>query len=132
MEKLSKNIVVTAAILAAVTIAIGAFGAHGLKQLVSAESLATFETGVRYQMYHVLALLVIGFASVIPSTTKKWVFRFFCFGMLLFSGSIYLLALKEQLLFSVSFLGPVTPIGGLLLILGWVRLAYGLLTIKRG
>ncbi len=132
MDKLSKNIVVTASILAAVTIAIGAFGAHGLKQLVSAESLTTFETGVRYQMYHVLALLVIGFASVIPLRTKKWVFRFFCFGMLLFSGSIYMLALKEQLPFAVSFLGPVTPIGGLLFIMGWGLLARGLLTINRG
>lgn len=132
MEKLSKNIVVTSAILAAITIAIGAFGAHGLKQLVSAESLATFETGVRYQMYHVLALLVVGFVEKIPLQTKKWVFRFFCIGMLLFSGSIYLLALKEQLPFSVSFLGPITPIGGLLFILGWGTLAYGLLTINRG
>lgn len=132
MDKLSKNIVATSAILAAITIAIGAFGAHGLKQLVSSDSLATFETGVRYQMYHVLALLVVGFASVIPVKTKKWVFRFFCFGTLFFSGSIYLLALKEQLPFSVSFLGPVTPIGGLLFILGWLRLSYGLLTFKRG
>lgn len=132
MEKLSKNIVVTSAILAAITIAIGAFGAHGLKQLVSVESLATFETGVRYQMYHVLALLVLGFAEKIPLETKKWVFRFFSTGMLLFSGSIYLLALKEQLPFSVSFLGPITPIGGLLFIVGWGILAYGLLTINRG
>ena len=132
MDKLSKNIVATSAILGAVTIAIGAFGAHGLKQLVSADSLATFETGVRYQMYHVLALLIVGFTFAIPSKTKKWVFRFFCFGILFFSGSIYLLALKEQLPFSVSFLGPITPIGGLLFILGWVRLSYGLLTFKRG
>lgn len=132
MDKLSKNIVATSAILAAITIAIGAFGAHGLKELVSVESLATFETGVRYQMYHVLALLVIGFASAIPLNTKKWVFRFFCFGIFFFSGSIYLLALKEQLPVSVTFLGPVTPLGGLLFVLGWVRLSYGLLTIKRG
>ena len=132
MENLSKNIVVTASILAALTIAIGAFGAHGLKQLVSAESLASFETGVRYQMYHVLALLVIGFSDKIEQNTKKWVFRFFCFGMVLFSGSIYLLALKEQMPFSVSFLGPVTPLGGLLFILGWGKLALGLLTFKRG
>ncbi|QIE59509.1 DUF423 domain-containing protein [Rasiella rasia] len=132
MDKLSKNIVVTSAVLAAVTIAIGAFGAHGLKQLVTADALATFETGVRYQMCHVLALLLVGFAEKVPPTTKKWVFRFFCFGILLFSGSIYMLALKEQLPFSVSFLGPVTPVGGFLFILGWVRLAYGLLTFNRG
>ncbi|WP_432411938.1 DUF423 domain-containing protein [Rasiella sp. SM2506] len=132
MDKLSKNIVVTASILAAITIAIGAFGAHGLKQLVSAESLVTFETGVRYQMYHALALFVIGFASAIPPNTKKWVFRFFCIGMLFFSGSIYLLALKELLPFSISFLGPITPVGGLLFIIGWGLLARGLLTINRG
>lgn len=132
MDKLSKNIVITASVLGAITIAIGAFGAHGLKQLVSAASLDTFETGVRYQMYHVIALLVIGFTEKIPCATKKWIFWFFCFGMLFFSGSIYLLALKEQLPFSVSFLGPVTPLGGLLFILGWIRLGYGLLTFKRG
>ncbi len=132
MDKSSKNIVLTSAILAAITIAIGAFGAHGLKEMVSPDLLATFETGVRYQMYHVLALLMIGFTPVIPQQTKKWVFRLFCFGMLFFSGSIYLLAFKEQLPFSASFLGPVTPVGGLLLIVGWGRLAYGLLTLNRG
>lgn len=130
MEKFDKKIVVTASVLAAITIGIGAFGAHGLKELVDAEALSSFETGVRYQMYHVLALLIVGFATVIPAATKKWVFRFFCFGILLFSGSIYLLALKSVLPFSVSFLGPVTPIGGLLFMMGWLRMAYGLLTIK--
>ncbi|MBZ0327569.1 MAG: DUF423 domain-containing protein [Altibacter sp.] len=130
MEKFDKKIIVTASVLAAITIGIGAFGAHGLKELVDAEALSSFETGVRYQMYHVLALLIVGFATVIPAATKKWVFRFFCFGILLFSGSIYLLALKSVLPFSVSFLGPVTPIGGLLFMMGWLRMAYGLLTIK--
>lgn len=132
MNKLSKKIVVTAAVLSAITIALGAFGAHGLKELVAPELLTIFDTGVRYQMYHALALLVIGFAEKVPETTKKWVFRFFCFGIVFFSGSLYLLALKEQLSFSVSFLGPITPLGGLLFILGWIRLAYGLLTFNRG
>ena len=130
MKNFDKKIVVTACILAAVTIAIGAFGAHGMKKMVSLQALSTFETGVRYQMYHVLALLILGFAVAVPANTRKWVFRFFIFGMTLFSGSIYLLALAEVLPFKVSFLGPVTPIGGLLLILGWLRLGYGLLTIK--
>ena len=130
MKNFDKKIVVTACILAAVTIAIGAFGAHGMKKMVSLQALSTFETGVRYQMYHVLALLILGFAVAVPANTRKWVFRFFIFGMILFSGSIYLLALAEVLPFNVSFLGPVTPIGGLLLILGWLRLGYGLLTIK--
>nr|WP_093141881.1 DUF423 domain-containing protein [Ulvibacter litoralis] len=127
---MDKKIVVTASILAALTIAIGAFGAHGLKNSVDSASLATFETGVRYQMYHVLALLVVGFASAIPVTTRKWVFLFFVFGIIFFSGSIYLLALKSILPFEVSFLGPITPIGGLLFIIGWLRLTFGLLTMK--
>jgi len=130
MSNFNKKIVVTASILAAITIGIGAFGAHGLKELLSANSLSTFETGVRYQMYHVLALLLLGFATDIPVNISKWVFWFFIFGMIFFSGSIYLLALKEILPFEASFLGPVTPIGGFLFILGWLRLGYGILTIK--
>ncbi|MEM7085369.1 MAG: DUF423 domain-containing protein [Bacteroidota bacterium] len=130
MKKLDKKIVVIASILGAITIAIGAFGAHGLKQLVGAEAISSFETGVRYQMYHVIALLVIGFATPLSVKTKTWVLRFFCFGILLFSGSIYLLALKEAMPFSVKFLGPITPLGGLLFILGWLRLSYGLFTLK--
>ena len=130
MRDYNKNIVITASILAAITIAIGAFGAHGLKQLVDAESVATFETGVRYQMYHCLALLVVGFAKPIPAKIKKWVFRFFIFGIIFFSGSIYLLALKQVLPFNVSFLGPVTPIGGLFFIVGWLWLVRGLYSLK--
>ena len=99
MSNFNKKIVVTASILAAITIGIGAFGAHGLKELLSANSLSTFETGVRYQMYHVLALLLLGFATDIPVNISKWVFWFFIFGMIFFSGSIYLLALKEILPF---------------------------------
>jgi uncharacterized membrane protein YgdD (TMEM256/DUF423 family) len=131
MKNLNKKIVVTASFLAALTIGIGAFGAHGLKQLVSVEAITTFETGVRYQMYHCIALLVLGLATVIPKKTLLWTFRLFLLGMLLFSGSIYLLALKEVLPFAVNWLGPVTPIGGLFFILGWIRLAIGLLTLKR-
>jgi len=122
--------VITASILGALTIAIGAFGAHGLKQLVDAEAITSFETGVRYQMFHVIVLLVIGFAGPISATTKKWVFLFFIFGLILFSGSIYILALKEILSFDVKFLGPLTPLGGLSFIIGWLRLGYGLLKLK--
>ncbi len=132
MIQFDKKISITASFLVALTIAIGAFGAHGLEKLVDAAAIASFETGVRYQMYHALALLVLGFATAVPVSTRKWVFRFFIAGVILFSGSIYLLALKSTLPFAVSFLGPVTPIGGLMFIFGWLRLAYGLLTINRG
>lgn len=141
MKKLDKNIMLTAALLGAVTIGIGAFGAHGLRELVNEDALRSFETGVRYQMYHVLALLVVGsWASFGPSErgginpiirgTKKWVYRFFCLGILFFSGSLYFLALKDLLPFSVKFLGPVTPVGGLLFVIGWLRLAYGIIKFK--
>ncbi|AVI50879.1 DUF423 domain-containing protein [Pukyongia salina] len=132
MIQFDKKITVTASLLAALTIGIGAFGAHGLEKLVEGDALASFETGVRYQMYHVIALLILGFATVIPARIRKWVFWLFLGGIVLFSGSIYLLALRTLFSFDLSFLGPVTPVGGLLLIIGWLRLAYGLLTINRG
>jgi len=126
----NKNIVATAAILGAVTIAIGAFGAHGLKQLVDAKAITTFETGVRYQMYHVFALLIVGFASILSASTQKWVFRFFIIGIIFFSGSIYLLSLNELFTFDAKSIGFITPIGGLFFIIGWFRLAYGVIVNK--
>ena len=91
--KINKNIVVTAAILGALTIMIGALGAHALKELITEKSLVSFETGIRYQMYHVIVMLVLGLSTGVLPKTKKWVFRFFIIGVLFFSGSIYLLAL---------------------------------------
>ncbi len=125
MIKYHKKILITASVLAAIAIVLGAFGAHGLKARIPEASLAIFETGVTYQMYHALALLAIGLFNVLSTKTTKWVVRFFVFGVLFFSGSLYLLALKSLLPFSVSFLGPITPIGGLLFVLGWARLVYG-------
>jgi len=122
---LDKNIIVTASVLGALTIGIGAFGAHGLKELVDTEAISSFETGVRYQMYHVFALLILGTLSIISSQTKKWVFRFFILGVIFFSGSIYILSLNTLLPFDVKTIGFITPIGGLFFIVGWLRLAYG-------
>lgn len=125
MIKYNKNIVVSASVLTALTIVMGAFGAHSLKGLVTPERLIIFETGIRYQMYHALALFVLGVAPIIPEHTKRLVFWFFLSGILFFSGSLYLLALKEQVSFDVSFLGPITPIGGLLFVVGWLYLGFG-------
>ncbi len=130
MNKLNKKIGVTAAFLGALTIAIGAFGAHGLKQLVDDASIQTFETGVRYQMFHVLALLVLSFAKPLSEVTLRWVFRFFVGGIVLFSGSIYLLVLKDFLPISSKIIGPITPLGGLLFIGGWICLCYGIYKLK--
>jgi len=131
MTVFDKNIVVTASFLTAVTIGMGAFGAHGLKNMVDVAALNTFETGIRYQMYHCLAILVLGLAPIIPEKIKKTVFWFFILGILLFSGSIYLLALNAILPFNAAKIGFVTPIGGLMFILGWFLFAYRMLTLKK-
>lgn len=130
MMKIDKNIVATASFLGALTIAIGAFGAHGLKELIDAKALATFETGVRYQMYHVFAILVLGIVPITPLSTKKWIFRFFILGIIFFSGSIYLLSLNSLLPFNAKTIGFITPIGGLFFVLGWLRLGFGVIVKK--
>ena len=110
----------------AATIAIGAFGAHGLKNLVDAAALNTFEVGVRYQMYHALAIVILGFVPT-PPKVKKIVFWFFITGILFFSGSIYLLSLNTILPFNAAKIGFITPIGGVLFIVGWVRWGFGMI-----
>jgi uncharacterized membrane protein YgdD (TMEM256/DUF423 family) len=131
MTVFDKNMVVTASFLSAVTIAIGAFGAHGLKNMVDAAALLTFETGVRYQMYHCLAILALGLAPSIPIKIKKAVFWFFITGILFFSGSIYLLALNEILPFNSATIGFITPIGGLMFIIGWFYFGYSMVSLKK-
>lgn len=105
---------------------LGAFGAHALKAILSPERLLSFETGVRYQLIHALALLALSLYSqlnppnMISAKRIGWIAHFFIIGCVLFSGSIYGLALLSIMQFtSASILGPITPIGGLLLILGW-------------
>ena len=130
MSKINKKIVSSAALLGAITIALGAFGAHGLKELLNEQTIDSFNTGVRYQMYHTLALLIVGLSSRITDSTKKWFFRLMILGILLFSGSIYALSLKELLSVSNLSIGFITPLGGILLILGWLRLAFGIFVNK--
>jgi len=123
---MEKRILLAASLLGALTIALGAFGAHGLKDLVDQRWIDSFNTGVRYQMYHVLALLWLGSTGRIKEKTKQWVGRLWVVGILFFSGSLYAMTLLEAADTSLAFLGPITPFGGLLLILGWVRLAMGI------
>jgi uncharacterized membrane protein YgdD (TMEM256/DUF423 family) len=126
----NKKITVLAAIMGTLTIIIGAFGAHGLKEIVSEKTITSFETGVRYQMYHVIVILIIGFSAFIDQKTQKWVSRFFMVGILLFSGSIYLIVMKDIFFINTKILSIVTPIGGLFLIIGWLRLTYGIIVNK--
>ena len=131
MTVFDKNIAATGSIIMAITIALGAFGAHGLKEILDANALNTFEVGVRYQKYHGLAILILGLAPSIPQNIKKRVFWFFIIGILFFSGSIYLLSLNALIPFETSVVGPITPIGGMLFIIGWILLEYGILTLKK-
>ncbi len=115
---MNKKIVLTAAVLLIVAIILGAFGAHGLKDSVSPERLVTFEVGVRYQFYIGLAMLILGFNEEKVGFSLKPTFLFLLIGILFFSVSIYFLAIQELLGASLKFLGPITPLGGLLMIIG--------------
>jgi uncharacterized membrane protein YgdD (TMEM256/DUF423 family) len=116
---MDKKIISTGAIFGMLAIILGAFGAHALKKVLSLEQLSTFETGVRYQMYQALFLLFIGIMTDLSQKTKKIIYNLVLFGVILFSGSIYLLATNTLTSFDFKVIGFVTPIGGLLLILAW-------------
>ena len=124
------RMVATAAILGMIAIILGAFGAHALKKVLTIEQLATFETGVRYQMYHALFLIFIGLIDELSDKTKKTIYYLVVSGVLLFSGSIYLLATNDLTTFDFKTIGFVTPIGGLLLILAWSVLLVRILNKK--
>lgn len=127
---MNRKIILTAALLGLIAIILGAFGAHALKEKLTIAQLATFETGVRYQMYHALFLLFVGIGNSISVTVQSRIFYLTIVGVLLFSGSIYLLS--TQTLSGINFrpIGFITPIGGLLLISAWALLIVDLLRNK--
>jgi len=121
-----QNIILkTGCLLGALAVTLGAFGAHGLKSQVSEKLYHTFQTGVSYHFYHVFAILIIGVLyQNITEKFAKFAFLFFAIGILLFSGSLYLLATRTLLgIEHWTWLGPLTPIGGVFFILGWILLA---------
>jgi uncharacterized membrane protein YgdD (TMEM256/DUF423 family) len=117
---MDRTFLLVGAILGFVGVALGAFGAHGLRSRLSPELLAVFETGVRYQMYHVFAVLIVAAAIGHIGPARFLTIAGWCFvaGILVFSGSLYALALT-----GVGVLGAITPIGGLLFLIGWGSLA---------
>jgi uncharacterized membrane protein YgdD (TMEM256/DUF423 family) len=115
----SNCVIATGATFGLLAIVLGAFGAHALKKVLSEERLSSFEVGVRYQTYSALFLLLLGFNANLELSLIKWSFYFITYGTILFSVSIYLLSLADYLKKNFRFLGPITPIGGLLMILGW-------------
>ena len=113
---MDRTFLLIGALLGFLGVAFGAFGAHGLRSRLSPEMLVVFETGVRYQMYHAFAVLIVAAAIGHIGTARLLVVAGWCFfaGVLLFSGSLYALALT-----SMSMLGAITPVGGLLFLIGW-------------
>ncbi len=102
----------------------GAFGAHALKKSLSEAQLKSFETGVKYQMYHAMVLLILGFNLNLDTAVEKYMIYAFILGTFLFSFSIYGLTLSASKEKKLKFLGPITPVGGLLLVVGWSLLLY--------
>lgn len=119
---MNNKVWILGAFLGGLSVVLGAFGAHGLKNSISLESLQVFETGVRYQMYHAFFLLVIGSTKIIDDKTKNILFYLVLFGVLFFSGSLYGLATNSLTSFDFKSIGFITPIGGLLFILAWLIL----------
>jgi uncharacterized membrane protein YgdD (TMEM256/DUF423 family) len=126
----SKLLIVTGAAFCGIAVILGALGAHWLKGKVSEglmtpDNLLSFETGVKYQIYHGLALILIAILAItFPALNVKTAGYLFIIGTILFSGSIYFLATKGISGLNVRFLGPITPIGGLLMISGWFVLLF--------
>lgn len=117
------------AIFGLLAIILGAFGAHLLKKNLTQEQLQSFETGVKYQMYHAIILLVLGFNSKDNSSLNTSIFYAFIIGIILFSSSIYGLVISSSKNKKIKILGPITPLGGLFLVLGWLLLLYKFIVI---
>lgn len=135
MNRKERNFTALAAIFMLIAVGLGALGAHALENVLRPEQLGSFTTGVRYQAWHALGLLFVQLlpSDVLSGKTKVTASRLFTAGILCFSFSIYLLSLRDvfDLGAASTFLGPVTPVGGLLLMAGWAVTAVGVLRAKK-
>ncbi|MFL3660767.1 MAG: DUF423 domain-containing protein [Polaribacter sp.] len=121
---MNENAIIIGGIFGFSAILLGAFGAHLLKKKLNLQQLQSFETGVKYQMYHAIVLLILGFQFPVTSTINNYIVYAFIIGTVLFSFSIYALVLLSANNKKLKFLGPITPLGGLFLALGWGLLVY--------
>ena len=125
-----KGFLKIAALTGALSVMLGAFAAHGLKILLSVDNLQVFETAVRYQFYHVFALLAVGILyKEFPGKLMRWAGNLFVAGIILFSGSLYLLCYVKHAEMPLNWLGAITPFGGAGFIAGWIMLFLGV--VKR-
>lgn len=127
---MNKTIFGTGIFFGITAILLGAFGAHGLEKMIDAEAIVTFETGVKYQMYHALFLMILGGCNILGNANKKIVYYFIVVGVVCFSFSIYLLATNELSGFDFKRLAFLTPLGGILLVTGWILLGIKVLHQK--
>lgn len=116
---MNKKIILSALIFGIISIVFGAFGAHALKKMLSIDQLSSFEVGVKYLMYQAFFLFFIGTTQMVLEKQKRIIFYLTLVGTILFSGSIFLLTTKTVSGIDFKLIGPITPIGGLLLILSW-------------
>ncbi|SHM68847.1 Uncharacterized membrane protein YgdD, TMEM256/DUF423 family [Flavobacterium chilense] len=130
IETMKRKFVLAGAFMGMLAIILGAFGAHLLKKYLSVEELNTFEVGVRYQMYHALFLLFLSTRKDIAEKTLKTIYSLVVAGVVLFSGSIYLLATKSLTVFDFKIIVFATPLGGFLLIIAWAALFVTILKRK--
>ena len=127
--KMHKGFLIAGSLFAFLSVALGAFAAHALKKILPADSLATFETGVRYQFYHTLALLLTGILyKEFRAAEVKWAGRMFITGIFLFSFSLYILALVQP---AIRGIGIITPFGGVAFLTGWAFLFYSIIRSQK-
>lgn len=128
---MNKRVIIIASVFGMLAVILGAFGAHGLKNILDPSGLEVWKTAVSYHFYHTLALLFVSTLPESKSRAANLTVWFFSLGILLFSGSLYLISLKDVLEISqLSILGPITPLGGLCFILGWGSLLFAALKNK--
>ena len=128
---MNKSLLIWGAIFGVMAIILGAFAAHGLRPVLPVEKMQSFETGVKYQMYHALFLILLGGLPVASEKVKKICFYLTLFGVFFFSGSIYLLATNSLSSFDFGVIALVTPVGGVLLISAWVVLLISFFKLKK-
>jgi uncharacterized membrane protein YgdD (TMEM256/DUF423 family) len=128
---MNRKFLIAGAIFGLLAVIIGAFAAHGLKPQLNEAARESFETGVKFQMYHALLLLLIGSSKLNPFHFQKPIFFLLLFGVICFSGSIYLLATNNLTTIDFKRIALITPLGGTLLIAGWIFLLIEFIKIRR-
>lgn len=127
---MQRKFLISGALFGMIAVITGAFAAHGLKPLLSQEAITSFETGVRYQMYHALLMLILGSSHILSNKILKPIFYLLVLGVVLFSGSIYALATNNLSVIDFKSIALITPLGGTLLILSWGLILRGFIKLK--